>query len=123
MSLHWSIITQDLYFGIQVVNFCASTSTKFMQQLRSMLAYEIAQQVIKHEAKGSKAQCNWKVNYSRLEPGGQVLLRRKPFKGKHTIHGQRGNTVYMVEQRCYQDMPVFKMRPQKGEGKAKLSHW
>ena len=51
-----------------------------------------------------------------------VLLKRIAFKGKHKIQDDWKKTIYHVEGKSYEGLPVFRTTPVAGEGKVKIVH-
>ena len=54
--------------------------------------------------------------------GDTVLLQCTAYKGKHKIQDQWENTIYEVVEQPFKNMPVFKIKPWRGDNRVKIVH-
>ena len=54
--------------------------------------------------------------------GDQVLLQCTAYKGKHKIQDWWEDTVYKVVDQPFENMPVFKIKPQGCDDRVKIVH-
>ena len=102
-------------------SICATTSTKYVQQLESKLkwAYYVAQEVSEKESRRHNHNYDQRFRGVKLAPRHLVLVKGQAFKGKHMIQDHWESQVYLVVEQCYDKSPVFKAKPHKCEGESK----
>ena len=54
--------------------------------------------------------------------GDKVLLQHTAYIGKHKIQDHWENTIYEVVDQPFENMPVFKIKPQGGDNRVKIIH-
>ena len=54
--------------------------------------------------------------------GDKVLLQDTAYKGKHKIQDHWEDTVYEVVNQSFENMPVFKIKPWRGDNRVKIVH-
>ena len=59
---------------------------------------------------------------AKLNVGNKMLLQKTTYKGKHKISNGWENQVYIVISKPFQNLPVFRIKPEIGEGKIKVVH-
>ena len=52
----------------------------------------------------------------------KVLLQYTVYKGKHKIQDWWKNTVYEVVDQPFENMPIFKIKPQRDDDRVKIVH-
>ena len=106
----------NLYFGIQVADMNATTSTKFMQ----WWAHKIAQKVFDKENELSKQNYDHEVRCTKLYVVNLGLLKTTAYEGKHKIQDHLEKTFYKVEGQQYIGKPVFRISLVDWNGKMKI---
>jgi len=99
----------------------ASTS-KFISDLKSRLkrAYELADKQAERSAIRMKRQYDKKPTTSDIRPGDKVLLRNLVPKGK--LDNAWEENVYIVIDRPNEDLPVYRVKRDDGQGRVKTMH-
>ena len=114
----------DLFFQIDRNGGCNNSSSEFIKNLHKRLqkAYEIA------AANADKSQLNQKRRYDQrvrganLSVGDRVLVRNVGLKGKQKIADKWQEGVYIVLDCPNPEIPVYKVKLEKQNGRSKLLH-
>ena len=114
----------DILFGVNYPDLSSTTLSKYVDKLQRRLkwAYGVANEFNLKEIKRHKARYDRNIRSSKLETGDLVLVRQQGFRGKHKIQDHWENKPYVVIDRPYPDMPVYKVQLQDGDGKPKVLH-
>ena len=59
---------------------------------------------------------------AKLNVGDEMLLWITTYTGKHKISYMWENQVYIVISKPFENLPVFRIKPESGEGKIKVVH-
>ena len=114
----------DILFGVNYPDLSSTTLSKYVDKLHRRLkwAYEVANEFNLKEIKRHKAHYNRNIRSSKLETGDLVLVHQQGFRGKHKIQDRWENKPYVVIDRPYPDMPVYKVQLEDGDGKPEVLH-
>lgn len=113
----------DIEYNLKSVDSGSESYSEYVEKLRKKMqeAYELA-------AKNSEgAQFDQKKNYDKRVRGGnvrvgdQVLVRRKNIHFMDKLADKWEEPVYVVIQRPYADLPLFKVKPKEG-GRVRTLH-
>jgi len=113
----------DLCFGTSSDNTCKETYLKYVTDMRRDLkaAYKLAESTAARQNKGNKDRYDRKVKFTQLLPGDRALLRNLGLQGKHKLADRWGSTPYVVESQL-SNLPVFRLKPEDGDGPVKILH-
>ena len=113
----------DLAFGVNT-NKQHHSLTSYAEGLRKRLqeSYEIATETTKKSQGRQKGGYDLKVRGAVIEPGDRVLVKILAFDGKHKLADRWEDGVYIVLSQPNQDIPVFVVRRENGEGRERTLH-
>ena len=113
----------DLAFGVNT-NKQHHSLTSYAEGLRNRLeeSYEIATETTKKSQGRQKGGHDLKVRGAVIEPGDRVLVKILAFDGKHKMADRWEDGVYIVLSQPNQDIPVFVVRRENGEGRERTLH-
>lgn len=113
----------DLSFGISCDGSTTKSYQRYVNNMRKELkaAYELAEITAGKKNEGNKKRYDQKVHYSHLSPGDRVLIRNLGLQGKHKLADRWSSVPYIVESQM-PNLPVFRLRPEDGDGPVKILH-
>ncbi|XP_041350990.1 uncharacterized protein LOC121369973 [Gigantopelta aegis] len=113
----------DLAFGINT-NQQHHSLTSYATALRERLqqSYELATEASKIAQGRQKGGYDMKVRGAVVQPGDRVLVKILAFDGKHKLADRWEDDVYLVLSQPNQDIPVFVVRKENGEGRRRTLH-
>ncbi|KAL7831371.1 hypothetical protein SRHO_G00308740 [Serrasalmus rhombeus] len=96
---------------------------RYVKDMRRELqiAYQLAESKAGRKNDANKRLYDQRVRYFHLAPGDRVLIRNLGLPGKHKLADCWASTPYIVESQM-PGLPVFRLRPQSGEGPTKILH-
>ena len=114
----------DVSFGTSPDGVTNKDHSKYVQELRSNLesAFKRASEESAKSATANKRRYDLKVRGNELQTGDRVLIRNVGLKGTHKLADKWGQDVYLVVCRHSDNIPVYKLKPEAGEGKIKTLH-
>uniref|UniRef100_A0A3B3QDK9 Gypsy retrotransposon integrase-like protein 1 n=1 Tax=Paramormyrops kingsleyae TaxID=1676925 RepID=A0A3B3QDK9_9TELE len=113
----------DLCFGVS--SDCSSHKS-YLRYVRNMkhdlqAAYQLAESKAGRKNEDNRRRYNQRVRYFSLDAGDRVLIRNLGLQGKHKLADRWAPTPYIVESQL-PGLPVFRLRPESGEGPMKTMH-
>lgn len=113
----------DLCFGTSSDNTTKETYLKYVTEMKKELkaAYELAECAAAKQNKGNKQRYDKKIKFTQLLPGDRVLIRNLGLQGKHKLADRWVSTPYVVESQM-SNLPVFRLKPEDGDGPFKILH-
>jgi len=96
----------------------------YMLELKGRLtqAYELATKACKSAQGKQKTYYDKKVRGAVVQLGDRVLVKIVAFEGKHKISDRWERDVYVIEQQPNQEVPVYVIRREDGEGPVRTLH-
>lgn len=124
-----------LMFGREArlpVDLCFETSSdgtpqrtylKYVSDMRKEMkaAYELAESIAAKQNNNNKQRYDKRIRFSQLLPGDRVLLRNLGLQGKHKLTDCWASKLYVVESQM-PNLPVFRLKPEDGDGPIKILH-
>lgn len=113
----------DLAFGIDIgQNF--QDLTAYVDELRKRLqrAYEIASANVSKSQTRQKGQYDKKVRGTTVKVGDRVLVKIVHFDGRHKLSNKWESDPYTVVDQPDQNIPIFVVRKENGDGRDKTLH-
>jgi transposase InsO family protein len=83
-------------------------------------AYKAATKASQEASKRQAKYYNKKVRGQKIHVGDLVLVRNVGLKGKHKLADKWKQDIHVVVEQPNQDIPVFRVRPENGEGERVL---
>ena len=113
----------DLCFGVGPDNYTNADHSKYVAGLRENLheAYQLAAREASKRATANKRRYDGHVRGSELQTGDRVLVRQLSLRGKNKLADRWNPNPYVVDEK-YQDLPVYKLTPEEGNGPGKTLH-
>lgn len=113
----------DLCFGTSSDDTQQETYLKYVTEMRKELkaAYELAESIAAKQNEGNKRRYDQKIRCSQLLPGDRVLIRNLGLQGKHKLADRWASNPYVVDSQM-PDLPVFRLKPEDGNGPIKILH-
>ncbi|KAL6491542.1 hypothetical protein MHYP_G00018870 [Metynnis hypsauchen] len=113
----------DLSFGVSSDGSLYKSYKRYVKDMRRELqaAYQLAESRAGRKNDANKQLYDQRVHYFHLVPGDRVLIRNLGLQGKHKLADRWVSTPYIVESQM-PGLPVFRLRPQDGEGLTKILH-
>lgn len=113
----------DLCFGTSSDDTRQETYLKYVTEMRKELkaAYELAESIAAKQNEGNKRRYDQKIRCSQLLPGDRVLIRNLGLQGKHKLADRWASNPYVVDSQM-PDLPVFRLKPEDGNGPIKILH-
>lgn len=113
----------DLSFGTSSDGSSTKSYQRYVNNMRKELkvAYDLAEIAAGKKNDGNKRRYDQKVHYSHLGPGDRVLIRNLGLHGKHKLADRWSPVPYIVESQM-PNLPVFRLRPEEGNGPLKTLH-
>ena len=101
----------DVFLGL------SATYTAVVQNVKDNLkdAYRVATDANRKALRRQKVNYDRKVRGLSLAIGDLVLVKQVGFKGKHKLADSWRQDLYIVVEQPNPDIPVYKVRPEKGE--------
>ncbi|XP_030847917.1 uncharacterized protein LOC115926774 [Strongylocentrotus purpuratus] len=114
----------DLRFGTSPDNHSGTDHVQYVQGLREQLAraYKLASEASDKSAEANKRRYDAKVRENDLQTGDRVLVRNVGLTGKHKLADKWFREPQIVVRRINPDMPVYKVKPENGEGRERTLH-
>ena len=114
----------DLYLGLPTKEGTTRTTPEYVAGLKGRLdyAYRLASDRSDAARAKNKNLYDRKVKENKLEVGDRVLVRNVGLKNKHKLSDKWGSTPYIVVEHPNPEIPVFKVRPEKGPGRERVLH-
>ncbi|XP_062614358.1 uncharacterized protein LOC134276091 [Saccostrea cucullata] len=99
-------------------------NTKYIDRLKQRLqeAYRLANTAVKHSQQRQKEHYNLRGRAATLQVGDRVLVKIVAYDGKHKIADKWVDEPYVVVAKANEDIPVYKVRREDGEGRFKVLH-
>ena len=106
----------DLVLGVEPEGVGQQSHTQYVTSFKRRLekAHEVANKEAEKSRKRQKSAFDRKLQAGVLEPGDRVLVQILHFEGKHKIADNWEEAVYIVTEQPNPDIPVYKVRPEKG---------
>ncbi|XP_070566514.1 uncharacterized protein [Ptychodera flava] len=114
----------DLCFGVSPDEYTKHDYLQYVEDLKSRLkgAYELAENEAKKKALANKRRYDSKVRGSDLLVGDRVLIRNVGLIGKHKLADRWKADVHVVEKRLDDNLPVYVVKPETGDGVERTLH-
>lgn len=114
----------DLCFGINPKGYNSKTHTHYVTELKQRLryAYKLAVQNTEKRQLMNKARWDKKVTAASVEVGDRVLVKNVNIRRKHKIADRWESTVYVVVKQPNQEIAVYVVRPENGDGSERILH-
>ncbi|XP_070573293.1 uncharacterized protein [Ptychodera flava] len=114
----------DLCFGVSPDEYTKHDYLQYVEDLKSRLkgAYELAENEAKKKALANKRRYDSKVRGSDLLVGDRVLIRNVGLIGKHKLADRWKPDVHVVEKRLDDNLPVYVVKPETGNGVERTLH-
>ncbi|CAI5659742.1 unnamed protein product [Oreochromis niloticus] len=113
----------DLCFETSGDGTQQKTYLKYVSDMRKELkaAYELAESVAAKQNDNNKQRYDKRIRFAQLLPGDRVLLRNLGLQGKHKLADRWASKPYVVESKM-PNLPVFRLKPEDGDGPIKILH-
>ncbi|XP_071087529.1 uncharacterized protein [Haliotis cracherodii] len=113
----------DLAFGIET-NKNHQSLTAYAKSLKKKLqeAYGMASKASKTAQVKQKASYDLKTRGASVQIGDRVLVKALAFDGKHKLAGRWEEDPYVILLQPNQDIPVFVVQRESGEGRKRTLH-
>lgn len=114
----------DLCFGISPQGHIPATHSHYVRELKKRLrhAYQLASRNAERMQLQNKRRWDAKVTALPLEVGDRVLVRNLSLRKKHKISDRWESVVYIVVKQSDEDIPVYVVRPEEGDGRERVLH-
>lgn len=108
----------DVCFGMSNEEGSEILHSKYVENMKKGLktAYELDK-----VNRNNKRRYDAKVHQNDLNPGDRVFIRNLGLKGKQKLADRRSSVIYVVEKQL-QNLPVYQLVPESGEGQKKVLH-
>lgn len=113
----------DLCFETSSDGIPQKTYLKYVSDMRKEMkaAYELAESIAAKQNNNNKQRYDRRIRFSQLLPGDRVLLRNLGLQGKHKLADRWASKLYVVESQM-PNLPVFRLKPEDGDGPIKILH-
>ncbi len=113
----------DLCFETSSDGTQQKTYLKYVSDMRKELkaAYELAESIAAKQNDNNKQRYDKRIRFTQLLPGDRVLLRNLGLQGKHKLADRWASKPYVVESKM-PNLPVFRLKPEDGDGPIKILH-
>ncbi|XP_067655385.1 uncharacterized protein [Haliotis asinina] len=113
----------DLAFGIET-NKSHQSLTAYSESLKKKLqeAYTLASKASRRAQDKQKASYDLKTRGATVQTGDRVLVKTLAFDGKHKLADRWEEDPYVVLLQPNQDIPVFVVQRESGEGRKRTLH-
>ncbi|XP_038063005.1 uncharacterized protein LOC119733688 [Patiria miniata] len=115
----------DLTFGLSQAKEPPKNHQEYSQRWRRQMeeAYEVARRNADKSAARGKRQYDRKMQSTVLQPGDRVLVRNlRETGGPGKLRAHWESEVHTVVKRLSDDSPVYKLRPERGQGRNRTLH-
>lgn len=113
----------DITFGLNE-NQQKQSLSKYAKDLgaRFKQAHEKAQEVIKKSQENQKKNYDTRIRGASIQVGDRVLVKNMAFDGRHKLYDKWSEEIYIVTNHINNDIPVFEIKPENGQGKKRVLH-
>ena len=113
----------DLCFGTSPEDIGEAQYSAYVSKLKDDLqsAYKLAAEASTKTHLKNKKNYDKRLGYQTLQQGDRVLVKNLGLKGKHKLENRWFDIPYVVQQQL-PNLPVYKVKPQNGNGKVKTLH-
>lgn len=113
----------DLVFGIGESEGVPKVPD-YVKDLRARMcqSFELASAKAKESQLRQKTTYDLKARHAFLDIGDRVLVKILAFEGRHKLSNRWESEVYVVEGQDNQDIPVYQVRKENGEGRVRTLH-
>ena len=124
MFHHHPRLPVDLVFQTGRNQEVPKSYPEYVKSLKKRLehAYQLASKRIDNAQKNQKDNYDKKIRGATIEVGDRVLLRNVSLRGKQKLADKWQEQVFLVVDQPNFSIPVFKIRPEKGDGNVKVVH-
>ena len=114
----------DAYLGLNSQEQSISSKEHYVTKLKKRLqfAYKVASNEAEKSAERHKVNYDAKVRESTLDIGDRVLIRKVGIKGKHKQADRWDKHPYVVIDKPFENIPVFKVQKESGDKQVKILH-
>lgn len=114
----------DLCFGISPQGHNPTTHSHYVRELKKRLkhAYQLASRNAEKRQQLNKRRWDAKVTALPLGVGDRVLVRNLSLRKKHKISDRWETVVHIVVKQPDENIPVYVVRPEDGEGRDRVLH-
>ena len=114
----------DAYLGLNSQEQSISSKEHYVTKLKKRLqfAYKVASNEAEKSAERHKVNYDAKVRESTLDIGDRVLIRKVGIKGKHKLADRWDKHPYVVIDKPFENIPVFKVQKESGDKQVKILH-
>lgn len=101
-----------------------TSKSKCIESLKDRLkfSYNLALKNIQDAQTRQKRNCHVKIKSNVLKPDDLVLVKIVAFDGRHNLADKWENDPYVVINQPNDDIPVYRVKKQNGEGKIRVLH-
>lgn len=113
----------DLNFGVSSDGTSTKSYQRYVKNMQRELkaAFQLAEAAAEKKNDGNKRRYDKRIHYSHLAPGDRVLIRNLGLQGKHKLADRWGSVPYVVQSQM-PNLPVFRLKPEVGDGPVKILH-
>lgn len=114
----------DVIFGLSRPYDEDKCTTKYIEKMKLRLqeAYRQARTATKSSKNRQKSNYDLRARAATLGIGDRVLVKIVSYDGKHKIADKWEDNPYIIISQPNEDIPVFKVRREDGEGRCKVLH-
>ena len=114
----------DLRLGLSSSTDGPMSHKRYAQKLKERLqrAHHLAAEKAGKRAAANKRRYDAKVREFSILPGDRVLVKNVKLRGNRKLADKWESDVYLVEEQCGEEMPVYKVRPETGDGPQRTLH-
>lgn len=114
----------DMYLGLDRKDDQPANTPQYVSGLRERLdyAYRLASERDDKADARNKAMYDRKLKENKIQIGDRVLIRNVGIKGKNKLGDKWGRFPHVVIGQPNAELPVYKVRPEVGEGRVKTLH-
>ncbi|XP_060085318.1 uncharacterized protein LOC132564705 [Ylistrum balloti] len=97
---------------------------EYAKDLRKCMSqsFELAYKKAREAQHRQKVTCDVRARHAMLDIGDRVLVKILAFEGRHKLSNRWESDVYMVIGQENQDIPVYQLRKESGEGRVRTLH-
>lgn len=113
----------DICFGISPAGEKGVTHLQYVEKMKAELqqAYQLAAETSLKAHQRNKKLYDTRVKPQLLTVGDRVLIRNLAVKGKNKLQDRWNSLPYVVVEK-FKDLPVYKLRPERGMGAIRTMH-
>ena len=114
----------DLRLGLSPEIDGPVSHRRYAQKLKDRLqkAHHLAAEKAEKRAAANKRRYDAKVREFLIKPGDWVFVKNVRLRGNRKLANRWEDDAYLVIEQCSEDSPVFKVRPETGEGPERTLH-